>query len=151
MASPHPELVEHISQIAWESSSEGGIFWFNLRWYEYVGDFQAKSRAEIIAAIMHPDDTAEVAQSFEVAVRTKSYWRCKYRLRRHDGMFRWFLGEAFPMKAADGSIEYWAGSATDINILVEVEAGLNKLIDSRIAEIGKIAAETVQALKGSTP
>jgi PAS domain S-box-containing protein len=44
------------------------------------------------------------------------------RLRRHDGVFRWFLMRVEPLRDESGKIVRWYGTCTDIETLKETEA-----------------------------
>ena len=114
MSGPDASLIDHIDQIAWQSSPDGGVLWFNRRWYDYVGAID--STTEAAAATVHPDDRERVLATWAEARDQHNTWRCEYRLRRHDGVYRRFAGRAVPV-IYGCCVTYWAGSATDVEDL----------------------------------
>ncbi len=56
---------------------------------------------------------AIIAQ-WQETLRSGEPWEATFRLRRHDGMFRWFLSRANPVRNTTGEITCWCGTNTDI-------------------------------------
>jgi len=63
---------------------------------------------------LHPDDVAATLAAWEQSVRTGESHQIEYRLRRADGVYRWFLVRANPMRNGKGEIIKWFGTCTDI-------------------------------------
>lgn len=51
------------------------------------------------------------------ATRTGKPYEIEYRLRRHDGVYRWMLGRAVPLRDGAGEVVKWFGTCTDIEDL----------------------------------
>jgi PAS domain S-box-containing protein len=76
-------------------------------------------------ATVHPDDLELVQREVAAANRELRPWRCEFRLRRHDGQYRWHLGQGVPdMDQASGRPRRWFGSNTDIHELRELQEQL---------------------------
>ncbi|MBM4202366.1 MAG: PAS domain S-box protein, partial [Gammaproteobacteria bacterium] len=73
---------------------------------------------------LHPHDMPMVAERWAMAMHAGTPFESQHRVRRRDGVFRWFISRALPLRDADGRIERWAGSLTDIDDLVGAEAAL---------------------------
>ncbi len=67
------------------------------------------------AQLTHPDDQAGLVAAWREALATGQPFQHEYRLRRHDGEYRWVLTQAAPRRTADGRISMWVGSASDIH------------------------------------
>ena len=53
-------------------------------------------------------------ERWQHSVESGQPFGAEYRLRRSDGVYRWFHGHAVPVRAQDGSIVRWCNLVTDI-------------------------------------
>ncbi len=104
-------LAEAIPQLVWSISPDGAEAYLSPRWYEYTGQSEALALDDKWRGAIHPEDYARWA----VAIAGRTLWQLEYRLRRHDGEYRWHLGRSLPHCAPDGTILRWYGTATDID------------------------------------
>ena len=65
--------------------------------------------------MLHPDDAERGWSTWQHALATGEPYDIEYRLRRHDGEYRWTLGRALPLRNDNGEIERWLGTSTDIH------------------------------------
>jgi PAS domain S-box-containing protein len=63
---------------------------------------------------LHPQDRQPVAEAWRAATTTAAQFDVEFRIRRHDGTYRWFKTRALPIRDLDGRIYRWFGSCTDI-------------------------------------
>eukprot|EP00029_Vermamoeba_vermiformis_P002357 TRINITY_DN12735_c0_g1_i1.p1 TRINITY_DN12735_c0_g1~~TRINITY_DN12735_c0_g1_i1.p1 ORF type:complete len:651 (-),score=136.34 TRINITY_DN12735_c0_g1_i1:129-2081(-) len=70
---------------------------------------------------MHPEDNQRTGEAWGVAVATGGPYEIQYRIRRKDGVYRWHLGRAVPLRRSDGTIVRWFGTCTDIHEQKELE------------------------------
>jgi len=63
---------------------------------------------------LHSDDVARTAAVWQRAIATGTRYEVEYRLRRADGIYRWFLARGLPITDASGTILRWFGTSTDI-------------------------------------
>src|SRR5581483_2487052 len=67
-------------------------------------------------AVLHPDDVQPCIDVWSAAVERDEPYEIEYRLRRaSDGVYRWHLGRALPVRDALGQIVKWFGTCTDID------------------------------------
>ena len=66
-------------------------------------------------AFVHPDERAELAGSWLDAMRSGNAFTGQYRMRRHDGVYRWVMIRAIPLRDEHGAVLSWIGTATDID------------------------------------
>ncbi len=64
---------------------------------------------------VHPDDWPQCKNNLESALATGQIHETRYRLKRSDGIYRWHLARAVPLKDAQGKIIKWFGTCTDID------------------------------------
>jgi PAS domain S-box-containing protein len=106
-------LVRATEQLIWVMDSQGMITDMP-GWQEFTGASLSDIREGGWIATLHPDDRASVQSAWLVAVRDSAPYLAEYRVRRRDGVYRWFLARGMPIFAADGTIREWIGTSTDI-------------------------------------
>ncbi|HEY9211365.1 MAG TPA: PAS domain S-box protein, partial [Ancylobacter sp.] len=98
----------------WTASPDGRLDWFNDRIYEYSGATHARLAGGGWADVVHPDDLQRVVAQWRQAVGSVTTYEIEFRIRRADGVFRWHLVRAVPIRTATGEVSRWIGSNTDI-------------------------------------
>ena len=120
-------LAENIPQLAWMAHTDGSIFWFNNRWFEYTGTTLGQMRDWGWQAVHHPDYVDSVKAKYrELIVNRQVIWEDTFPLRGADGLYRWFLSRAVPVRSVEGEIVYWLGTNTDITVQREAEHALER-------------------------
>ncbi len=108
------QLAETIPQLVWTARPDGYHDYFNQRWYDYTGSSFELTQGEGWRLPFHPEDVPEAQRRWQHSVRTGEPYDVEYRCRRHDGVYRWFVGRAHPVRDAAGRIIKWFGTCTDI-------------------------------------
>ena len=107
-------LAESIPQIVFAAEPDGTPEYFNQRWRDYTG--LADDGGVRFEQVIHPDDLPLVRARWAESRGTGQTWECEYRLRRHDGAYRWHLGRSVAWRdPATGEIAKWFGTCTDIH------------------------------------
>jgi len=129
----------------WTAPADGQLDWFNERVYEYTGARPGELDGDGWGAIIHGDDLDMVKQRWGEALATGTLYEVEFRIRRHDGAWRWHLVRAVPMRDPDGKVVRWIGSNTDIEeqkstaqALASLNATLEQQISTRTAERDRI-------------
>ncbi|MDB5025271.1 MAG: hypothetical protein JWP78_3026 [Mucilaginibacter sp.] len=99
----------------WTANAEGRATYYNQGWYDYTGISGFEKLREHIWEILHPDDRAMAAAEWPKAVQTGEGIEMENRLRGFDGEYRWHLSRFKAHKDADGNIQLWVGTSTDIH------------------------------------
>jgi PAS domain S-box-containing protein len=89
-------LAESLPQIVWLASADCCVGYQNRRWCEYTGLSSADSMGFGWKRAFHADDLPETLRRWERAVREGEPRELAFRLRRSDGVYRWFQGRAAP-------------------------------------------------------
>jgi PAS domain S-box-containing protein len=109
-------LADFIPQLVWITDPTGFHLYFNQRWIDYTGYTLADSLGpDMWNNLLHPDDRARARQIWGHSLATGDNYEIEYRFKSSDGGYRWFLGQASPRHAADGTITTWFGTCTDIH------------------------------------
>jgi PAS domain S-box-containing protein len=109
------QIAESIPQLIWLTRPDGYHDYYNRPWYDYTGLTEAQTAGEGWKNAFHPEDLPEAGRRWAHSLRTGEPYEVEYRCRRHDGVWRWFLGRARPVRGEDGRIIRWFGTCTDID------------------------------------
>ena len=108
-------LADTMPQLVWCSDAEGAGAYLSERWREYVGvPFEQMLGARWLEHI-HPDDRAQVAERWQACVEQECEFHSEYRVRRHDGAYRWIQTRASALRDEDGRVVEWFGCNTDVH------------------------------------
>ncbi len=108
-------LADNIPQLVWMADKDGQIYWYNQRWYDFTGLSDADLRRRDGWKKAHDPELVDgVSERFVSAITTGESWQYTFPLRRHDGVYRWFLSLAQPIRNPDGEIVRWFGTNTDV-------------------------------------
>jgi PAS domain S-box-containing protein/putative nucleotidyltransferase with HDIG domain len=108
-------LADALPQIVWTALPDGSVDYFNKRYAEFTGMGQADGEAWGWKSIVHADDEAATVAAWQRAVASGTPYAIEFRIRRHDGAFRWFISRALPVTDDEGRVTRWFGTATDVH------------------------------------
>lgn len=120
------DLAEAMPQIVWAADINGAINYFNHRWYDYSGVSEADSMGLAALEAIHPDDRDRTLQNWSHAIATGDPFEVEYRLRRWDGVYRWFMSRGLSIHNANGEVTSWVGTVTDIDDRKRIEEELRQ-------------------------
>ena len=129
-AERYRQLADAMPQIVWTSDSAGNATYYNRRWFEYTGMADGEVDATAWARVTHPDDLPEVLARREQTLVDGSVFEVEYRFRGAGGSYRWHLGRAVPIHDEAGAIDFWIGTATDIDDRKRIEEAQRFLLDA---------------------
>jgi formate hydrogenlyase transcriptional activator len=110
----------------WSNLTAGPNDFSNQRWQDYTGISSQEARGRGWQAAVHPDDLPELMETWREMVAAGKAGEFETRLRRHDGVFRWFLCKIDPLRDEWGKVLRWFGTATDIDALKQTEEQLRE-------------------------
>lgn len=84
-----------------------------------------------LTEFLHPDDVDRARAAFAQSAAERSVFKGRYRVRRHDGVYRWLMGEAIPRFSGEDAFVGFAGSATDITDWLQAEQELQSELERR--------------------
>ena len=119
-------ILDAIPAIAWCKLPDGSNEFVNQRWQDYTGIPGDEARGQGWQAAVHPDDLPKLREKWAEMVASGKSGEFEGRLRRHDGVFRWFLARFEPVRDDAGEIVRWYGTSTDIDALKQAEAKLKE-------------------------
>ncbi|MFW7414075.1 sensor domain-containing diguanylate cyclase [Demequina sp. SO4-18] len=111
------QLVGALPHLVWVARPDGYHEYFNQQWFDYTGLTLAESLGDGWNPPFHPDERPLARRLWDEATLTGEPYEIEYRLRRHDGVYRWMLGRAVPLRDESGTLLKWFGTCTDIEEL----------------------------------
>lgn len=129
-------LMEAISQMTWTNTPTGDFTFVNQQWHAYTGLTLGQTKTSGWQAVVHPDDLLNTLAAYKKALTEGSTFVIENRYRRQtDGMYRWHLNRALPIRDEAGDIRVWVGTATDIHEQKQLEAELEQQIQARTEQL----------------
>ncbi len=123
-------VAEILPQLVWTADASGAVDYVNLRWSEYTGLASTAIVGDGWTQVLHPDDLERTSASWRDAVREQAPYEITYRLRRHDGVYRWHLARAARLRAGPDENPRWFGTCTDIHDQKRSEDSQRLLVES---------------------
>ncbi len=119
------QLGEGIFHQVWTAEPSGKLDYVNRRTLDYFMRSMDDMIGDNWQGVIHPDDLDECLRRWAYSIRTGEFYETEFRLRRHDGVYRWFRACANAGHDSKGNIIKWYGTNTDIDDQRESEARLN--------------------------
>src|SRR5437773_788983 len=120
------QVIDTIPTLAWCNLADGANEFLNKRWHEYTGLQPEESNGWGWQAAFHPDDLSPLMEKWRQLLVSGESGEIEARLRRHDGVFRWFLIRVEPFRDEAGKIIRWYGTSTDIEALKQIQEKLRE-------------------------
>lgn len=118
------QVIDAIPTLAWCNLPDGPNEFLNKGWHEYTGSSPEESHGWGWQAAFHPDDLPPLMEKWGKMLVSGESDEIEARLRRHDGVYRWFLIRAQAFRDEAGNITRWYGTSTDIEDRKRVEETL---------------------------
>jgi len=132
-------LATTAPQLGWITDSQGELLWFNQQWYDYTGLTSEQSLNNGWRQAHCPHNLNKTLEAWESAMAAGKTYEVIHQLRRHDGLYRWFLTRAVPTLNSEGEIIYWIGTSTDIDETKQTQHEIVDIIEN--VEEGFIAID----------
>jgi len=138
----HPSIKAHLRATAnlipghvWYATPSGALVFVNSRSADYLGlpedhplrfgiDLSGEWDSHI--PFLHPDDHEETRRVWSTCLRTGSAGEVAFRACNKEGIYRWFLSRAKPLRASDGTLICWVGIDFDIEERKQAELELRR-------------------------
>jgi len=119
-------LTQSIPNLVWTADAEGRPVYFSTQWLEYTGQTLEEACDWGWLNAVHPDDAEGATRRWSEAASNKRPYESLYRLRRHDGEFRWHIARGWALQNDAGEVLHWVGTCTDIQEQKDVEVELRR-------------------------
>ena len=107
-------IIDMVPSFLWTSLPDGSKEYLNKRWYDYTGLSLAEGQGWGWKVVVHPEDLDRLVQEWLAIMDARKPGELETRIRRYDGVYRWFLIRVVPLLDEQGNVVKWFGSNTDI-------------------------------------
>lgn len=136
-------LADSAPVLIWLAGNDKGCYYFNKVWLEFTGRTLEQEQGNGWADSVHPDDFQSCLDTYVKAFDRRDSFSMEYRLRRHDGEYRWIIDTGVPRYTEDNVFLGYIGSCIDISERKQIEDKLARA-HSELAQFTRIAAHHLQ-------
>ena len=133
-------LLQHLPVSAWTLKPDGTPDFVNQVWLDFAGhtlEF-VRSHPEAWMTAVHPEDREMATRSFWEGVHSGQGFAFETRsLRAQDGIYRWHLQQAVPLRDVEGKVIKFVGTTTDIDDQKRTEEALRQA-QGNLARINRV-------------
>jgi PAS domain S-box-containing protein len=122
-------LVDMAPVMLWTTAPDAQCTYLSRRWYEYTGRSPEQDLGMGWLENVHPEDFSRARDIFLAANAEHAPFSFDYRLRRHDGTYRWFIDTGLPRFDEAGRPDGYVGTVVDVHDRAHAEQELQRLAD----------------------
>jgi PAS domain S-box-containing protein len=137
-------MADSAPVLVWIADVHRKCVWFNQRWLDFVGRSIDKELGDGWTENVHPDDLERCMRTFCQAFDARRPFTMDYRLRRHDGEYRWILDHGVPFVSED-TFRGYIGSCVDITDRKHLEQERQAVLEREQA--ARLEAERTSRIK----
>ncbi|MDD2741310.1 MAG: EAL domain-containing protein [Rhodocyclaceae bacterium] len=107
-------VLENFPALIWRAGLDAKCNYFNSTWLNFTGRTQAQEMGDGWAEGVHPDDLPGCFNTYMDNFKVHRAFAMEYRLRRHDGEYRWILDMGHPLIDLEGQFAGYLGACFDV-------------------------------------
>ena len=119
-------VVDSIPGLVALLTADGEVEFVNRQILEYTGRTLEELKQWGTSDTIHPEDLPRIIQVFTQSIASGSPYEIEERIRRSDGVYRWFQNNGFPLRETSGQIVGWCVLLTDIDDRKHAEDALHR-------------------------
>lgn len=120
------DLANLIPHMIWVTDAQGQIKFINNFWTTYTGENDETILAQSYSRAVHPEDRPQVGNLWNKALGTHAPYEAELRLKNRQGLYRWFVSRASPVKDRQGNVLRWVGVSMDVHDFKEMAQTLKQ-------------------------
>jgi len=128
------KMADSAPAFIWIAGIDKLRYFFNTRWLNFTGRTMKQDLGNGWMENVHPDDLQRYLDTYISSFDARKDFKIEYRLRRHDGKYRWMINHGVPRYTSDGTFAGYFGSCMDIDELLESERVKNEFIAAEVFE-----------------
>ena len=119
-------LAEAIPGVLFANFPDGSSDYISRRFYEYTGMLPGSAEGFGWLPALHQEDRERTEARWTECLRDEKPFEMQYRLRRADGVYRWFATRSVPVRDGAGRVVKWFGVSMDIDEQKRAEEALGE-------------------------
>lgn len=137
--------------LIWMAGTDKLCNFFNQGWLDFTGRTLEQELGNGWAEGIHPNDLAGCLKTYVTAFDARQPFTMEYRLRRHDGEYRWISDHGVPRYDSESDFLGYIGSCVDLTERRQAEAeALRQRAElahvSRVSVMGELSASMAHEL-----
>lgn len=128
-------LVEQAPIMIWRANTTTECDYFNDRWLDFRGRTMEQEIGNQWAEGVHPEDLQECLKTYLGAFHRHEIFEMHYRLRRHDGLYRWIFDRGVPFFGESGEFSGYIGSCIDVTERIEAQRSAEEARERELANL----------------
>ncbi|HET7401616.1 MAG TPA: PAS domain-containing sensor histidine kinase [Usitatibacter sp.] len=108
-------LVQHSPVMIWRAGLDAKCDYFNETWLAFTGRTLEQEMGDGWAEGVHPEDFDRCVAHYLANFERREAFEMEYRLRRHDGEWRWIFDRGVPFTDDSGAFAGFIGSCVDVD------------------------------------
>lgn len=128
-------LIEHVPIMIWRANTTAQCDYFNERWLQFRGRTLEEEYGNQWTEGVHPGDFKRCFDTYLAAFEKRQPFEMQYRLKRHDGDYRWILDRGAPSFGRKDEFLGYLGSCIDITDRMEAQRALEQVRDRELAHL----------------
>jgi len=131
-------IADNVPVLIWLSDTEKLCYYFNKGWLEFTGRTIEQETGNGWAEGIYPEDVENCLTAYNTSADARQEFYMEYRLKRHDGVYRWISHKGVPRYTAGGTFIGYAGGCMDIQEQKNFAQELEKKVAERTIELKKL-------------
>lgn len=119
----------------WMSDTKQETSYLNDAWLSFTGRSIEEELGHGWRDNIHPDDYEHVMTSSDTGHDDKTPVNIEYRLRRHDGEYRWIRDDSVPLLLENGDYAGFIGTCLDITVQRDAKLELERLVAQKTHDL----------------
>jgi PAS domain S-box-containing protein len=128
-------LVEQAPIMIWRADTTTNCDYFNDRWLSFRGRTLREEAGSQWAEGVHPDDLQDCLDTYLTAFARRETFEMYYRLKRHDGVYRWIFDRGVPFFSDSGEFRGYIGSCIDVTERIEAQRAADEAHERELANL----------------
>jgi len=134
-------MADNAPVMIWVEDTNKQRIFFNKTLLEFTGRKLEQEKGSGWTENVYKDDLAHLLEVYYSSFDERKPFHTEYRLRRHDGEYRWVMSSGTPTYSANGNFTGYIGTLTDIHNQKMLNVELDTLVQQRTYELQEINKE----------
>lgn len=129
------QMANNAPVMIWMADETRQCTYVNQIWLDFRGRTLEQEVGLGWTKGIHPDDVKQHAALFTTIFEKQDHFLIEYRLKRHDGVYRWIRDEGVPRFTGDGKFIGFVGSCVDVTEIKATQQELENRVNQQTAEL----------------